>query len=135
MLRARGHRLTPQRIVILGAVKASSGHVTAEQIHVQVAPRLPALNVATIYRTLQWLHEAGLVSVTDLGGGSLVYEYHGANPHHHLICDRCRQVVEIEHSLLASLEADLNAHYGFHARFDHLAIFGLCRACRAQQHA
>jgi Fe2+ or Zn2+ uptake regulation protein len=130
MLRARGHRLTPQRILILRAVKASSGHITAEQIHAEVAPRLPSLNVATIYRTLQWLNEAGLVSVTDLGAGSLVYEYHAANPHHHLICERCRQVVEIDHTALESLKADLNARYGFAAHFEHLAIFGRCGACR-----
>lgn len=130
-LRAQGYRLTPQRILILQAVKRIGGHVTAEQIHAQVAPQLPALNVATIYRTLQWLNEAGLVSVTDLGAGSLVYEYHGSKPHHHLICERCRRVIEIDHAVLESLEADLERRYGFAAHFEHLAFFGLCQECRA----
>jgi Fur family transcriptional regulator, ferric uptake regulator len=129
-LRARGHRLTPQRILILETLKAGGGHMTADQIHAQVAPRLPALNAATIYRTLQWLNGAGLVSVTDVGEGSLVYEYFGHTPHHHLICQRCHRVLEIDHALLTPLTHDLADRYGFSARFDHMAIFGECRECR-----
>lgn len=129
-LRARGHRLTPQRILILETLKANGGHMTADQIHGKVAPRLPALNAATIYRTLQWLNGAGLVSVTDVGEGSLVYEYFGHSPHHHLICQRCQHVFEVDHTLLTPLARDLADRYGFQARFDHMAIFGECRECR-----
>lgn len=131
-LRARGHRLTPQRILILDTIKAAGGHLTAEQIHLQVAARLPALNVATIYRTLQWLHEAGMISATDVGEGSLIYEYRAGNPHHHLICEQCRQVIEIDHEVMVALEAELHTRYGFSAQLEHLAIFGRCSGC--QQH-
>ncbi len=140
-LRARGERLTPQRLMVLDAVHALDGHQTAEAIFEHVRARYPYVNLATIYRTLGWLKNQALVSETDMGGGQIEYEYLGERRHHHLICLHCGMRGEFGDEMIAPLTATLHEHYGFVARIDHLAIFGVCRHCQdhataptAQQH-
>lgn len=130
VLRARGQRLTPQRQLILGALRAAGGHRTAEEIRAQIGTSFPFINLATVYRTLYWLREQGLVAETDLGRGRREYEYIGESRHHHLVCLLCGASVEIADSVLDSLAATLYEGYGFVARLDHFAIFGVCRVCQ-----
>jgi Fur family transcriptional regulator, ferric uptake regulator len=129
-LRARGERLTPQRLMVLEAIQATQGHQTAETIHQHVREHYPYVNLATVYRTLHWLKDHGLVSETDLGTGQSEYEYLGDGRHHHMVCLHCGDKAEFGDELLASLSAALHAQYGFAPRIDHLAVFGLCRHCQ-----
>lgn len=129
-LQARGERLTPQRLLVLEALRAGSGHLTAEQVLERVRARYPYFNQATIYRALAWSKEQGLVSETDLGCGSAEYEYLAASRHHHLVCAACGGRQEFPDALVAPLVAALRESYGFAARVDHLALFGICRHCR-----
>ena len=69
-LRRLGVRVTPQRLFVLEALELNSGHMTAEEIMQWASRRYPALNLATVYRTLDLLIEVGLVAQTDLGGGA-----------------------------------------------------------------
>ncbi len=129
-LRHLGVRVTPQRLFVLEALELTGGHMTAEAIMQWASHRYPALNLATVYRTLDLLVSVGLVAPTALGDVT-AYELVGDSPHHHLACERCGQVIEMDESLLASLRADALKVYGFHAQPRHLAIFGLCGACFA----
>ncbi len=128
-LRRLGVRVTPQRLFVLEALESVGGHMTAEEIMQWASRRYPALNLATVYRTLDLLISVGLVAQTDLGGGAASYELVGDTPHHHLACERCGYVIEMDESLLADLWKRTLEVYGFHAQPRHLAIFGLCRAC------
>lgn len=128
-LRQLGVRVTPQRLFVLEAMQLSGGHMTAEEIMQWASRRYPALNLATVYRTLDLLVSVGLVAQADLGGGAAHYELVGDTPHHHLACEHCGLVIEMDEALLASLRAEALATYGFHARPRHLAIFGLCQRC------
>jgi Fur family ferric uptake transcriptional regulator len=130
LLRRKGQRPTPQRMMILSALIDHGGHVTAEVIYDRVRCAYPCLNLSTVYRTLEMLRDAGLVSETDLGGGVRQFERLG-QPHHHLVCLACGQVADLDAAALASLAERLQADYGFAARLDHLALFGLCRDCQA----
>ena len=134
-LRRLGVRVTPQRLFVLEALELTGGHMTAEEIMQWAARRYPALNLATVYRTLDLLVSVGLVTQTDLGSGATTYELVGDSPHHHLVCERCGQVIEMDEALLADLRAEALRDYGFHARPRHLAIFGLCRECYAATQA
>jgi Fur family ferric uptake transcriptional regulator len=129
-LRNSGQRLTPQRMMVLSALAEQESHVTAEAILDLVRLEYPYINLSTIYRTLDLLTELGLVAETDLGGGVRQFELVGAHPHHHLICQRCGHTVEISDDTLQPLRDRLQSHYGFEARMDHFAIFGVCEACR-----
>jgi Fur family ferric uptake transcriptional regulator len=131
-LRAGGERLTPQRLLVLEAVRELPGHLTAEAIHRRVRASYPYINLATIYRALGWLKGHGLVSETDLGGGQLEYEYLGPERHHHIVCLRCGAVAEFADELVAPLATALRERHGFAPRLDHLALFGLCRRCQEE---
>lgn len=133
-LRRLGVRVTPQRLFVLEALELTGGHTTAEEVMRWVSRRYPALNLATVYRALDVLVSVGLVAQTNLGGGASYYELVGDSPHHHLACERCGQVIEMDESLLTSLQDDALRIYGFHARPRHLAIFGLCQECYLTEH-
>lgn len=129
-LRRAGLRVTPQRMMVLAALAAGEGHMTADEIFDLVRREYPFLNRSTVYRTLDRLVELGLVAVTDLGEGVRQYELMGTQPHHHLICQRCGVTIDLADEVLQPLRARLQEDYGFAARMDHFAIFGLCRVCQ-----
>ena len=131
-LRRQGYRLTSQRLLMLEVLKNSANHLSAEAIHAEVAAQYPLTNVATVYRNLQWLHEIGLIRKIDLGRGHLLWEYAGPTHHHHLICQNCDSVQEIDNHVVECLSAHVREHYGFEVNLDHLAIFGRCAACQSQ---
>ena len=129
-LRKQGYRLTPQREMIVQAIAHAGRHVTAEEILKQVQARTTAVNVATVYRTLELLAELGLVSRADLGGGKVTYASIRHGPHCHLVCRQCGCVIEADHALVAPLAEQLQEQYGFEADLNHCAVSGLCAACQ-----
>ncbi len=128
-LRERGYRLTPQREMILEALH-EEGHVTADQIYRRVREKSPAVNLATVYRTLELLKELHIISAIDLGEGCIQYELTGAEPHHHLVCQDCGRTIDLDPSLFVPLERALCERYGFQVSLDHLALFGKCPKCK-----
>lgn len=131
-LRKNGHRVTPQRVMVLEALEAQGGHIAADDIYQQVLAKHPYANRSTIYRTLDMLGKEGIITATDLGKGRVYYELHGGAPHHHMICQTCGAVSELDHSLLEPLQTTLQRKYKFKANMHHFAIFGLCVQCQAQ---
>ena len=130
-LREQGYRLTPQRRLILSVLHQSHNHISAEEIYSQVRLEYPRLNISTVYRTLELLKELGLATETDLGEGRFRYHFADQGHHHHLICQRCGQVLEFDESLLLPLKGRLQREYDFKADLSHLAVFGMCRQCRS----
>jgi Fur family ferric uptake transcriptional regulator len=128
-IRQRGYRMTPQRDMILEAIHAS-GHMTADEIYQQVHVKSPAVNLATVYRTLELLKALHLVSAIDTGEGCVHYELAGEQPHHHLVCEACGKAVELDCDVLLPLEQELCKRYGFQMNLNHLALFGLCPKCQ-----
>lgn len=128
-LHGLGLRATPQRVLVLEALSSQPGHLTADEILRWVSARYPAINLATVYRALDALTAAGLVTQTDLGGGVMSYELAGEEGHHHLVCQRCGAVTEAPDALFAPMREGLLRDYGFRATSRHFAIFGVCRAC------
>jgi Fur family transcriptional regulator, ferric uptake regulator len=130
-LRRRGYRLTSQRLLVLRAIRESSRFLTAEEIFAEVVPHQPSLDIATVYRTLHWLQQVGLIAPLDLDGGRQRFEYHqhGAN-HHHLVCERCGQHIHIPDHTVDALRASIRDEFGFDARLDHLVLSGCCSFCR-----
>ena len=126
-LRRVGQRVTPQRLVILEALRPGE-HLSADDVFARVEPVLPAVNRSTVYRTLELFSELGLVSVTDLGGGARVFELID-ELHHHLICHRCGAILELDDDLVEPLRTQIRDRYGFAPAIDHLAVFGFCTVC------
>ena len=129
-LRQQGYRLTPQRLMVLEVVRSSGKHLTADEVHAAILPQHPYMNIATVYRTLQWLQDVGLVAPIAIGNGPLHYEYVHGETHHHLVCQDCGYEQEIGDDILDALKKQLLERYAFAAQLNHLALAGRGSACQ-----
>ena len=127
-LRARGYRLTPQRQLVLEAVSAL-GHATPEEIVTTVRRTATAVNISTVYRTLELLEELGLVRHTHLGHGAPTYSVSTDDDHVHLVCRDCGDVQEAPPDVVAPVVDQLAATRGFSVDVGHFAVFGRCAEC------
>ena len=116
-------------MMILEAVEAAEGHISAEEIYTRVCARYPHLNISTVYRTLELLKGLGLATETDMGDGRVRYHSIKKGHHHHLVCQRCGQIIDLDESVLSPLKDTLSREYRFDADLRHLAIFGRCSQC------
>ncbi len=135
LLRRAGHKMTPQRLMIVRALRHAEGHMSAAQIVEQVRGDYPFVDVSTVYRTLDVLKRMRLATSTDMGSGDVLFEWVPEQPHHHLICSSCGYVSEIEHRYLLGLEESVRDDFGFSPDMHHFAIFGLCRECQIAETA
>jgi Fur family ferric uptake transcriptional regulator len=134
VLRDRGYRLTPQRQLVLEAVE-ELGHATPDEILAKIRETVGAVNISTVYRTLELLEKFGLVSHTHISHGSPTYHPIEQEPHLHLVCRVCEDVIETDVAPAAELAARLHREYGFETDVRHLAVLGLCAKCREAQSA
>lgn len=131
VLREAGHKMTPQRMLILTSLRHAHGHLTAVDIFERVKQSYPYVDISTVYRTLAVLKDLRLISETHMGGGDAAFEWVGAERHHHLICRSCNGVTLLDHEYLEELGRQISETTGFRPDLDHFAIFGLCAACQA----
>lgn len=129
-LHERGLRMTPQRQLVLDAVR-DLGHATPEQVCAQVQRDAPAVNITTVYRSLDLLERLGLVRHTHLGHGAPNYSVH-EHEHVHLVCHGCGTVTEVPTDVMAQLAGRLAAENGFALDVSHVALSGHCRDCQGQ---
>jgi Fur family ferric uptake transcriptional regulator len=135
LMRSRGFRFTPQRQLILGAMRECGGHTTPDEIYERVHAKVPAINRTTVYRTLEFLLAIGVVTTAHIKENRVIYELAPPTPHHHLICRRCDHTEQVEHGLVAPLFHTLEQTFHFTIQTDHLVLFGLCDRCRSQETA
>jgi Fur family ferric uptake transcriptional regulator len=132
VLRRRGFRMTPQREMILAAITAGHGHTAFDEIFARVQARSPAINRATLYRTLEFLRQQRLIFSAEIGGQT-VYEIAQDEPHHHLVCVNCGATEELPHEEVKPFFEKLERNHQFTVLTNHLALFGLCRICRERK--
>ena len=131
-LREKGFRRTPQRDMVLSVMHGLDAFATAEEIYQQVQALSPAVDISTVYRTLDLLQEFQLVAAADAGEGQRRFKLEGVHEAHlHLICRRCGAVVGEDIGPIEPLVAHARERHGFVIEPDHLSIAGLCRACAA----
>ncbi|WP_026208291.1 Fur family transcriptional regulator [Catelliglobosispora koreensis] len=128
LLRDRGLRLTPQRQLVLDAVRRL-GHATPEQVHAAVVEHAAGVNITTIYRTLELLEELDLVTHVHLSHGAPTYHDVNEEQHIHLVCRSCNAVQELDPATLDGLAKQLLEQRGFQMDISHVALFGLCGRC------
>jgi Fur family transcriptional regulator, ferric uptake regulator len=127
-LHSLGYRLTPQRQLVLRAVE-KLGHATPDEILAEVQQHASAVNVSTIYRTLEVLEELGLVRHTHLSDRAPTYHSVTDHEHFHLVCRNCHRVVSVDPDVVAPMAEALEQQHGFVVDVGHLAIFGECVEC------
>jgi Fur family ferric uptake transcriptional regulator len=127
-LRDRGYRLTPQRELILNAVD-TLGHATPDEVLAEVRTHSDAVNVSTVYRTLEVLEELGLVRHAHLADRAPTYHSVRDHEHFHLVCRNCRKVISVEPDVIEPLVIRLDADFSFTVDVGHLTVFGVCKEC------
>ncbi len=131
LLRARGQRVTSQRLVILRELRRRGVHTTAEEILESVRRDLPGTSVPTVYATLDLFVELGLARKLDAGIGAALYDPR-TDPHQHMVCRDCGQIFDLdgEYELESLTEAAKRS--GFVADGAELVIHGRCADCDAR---
>ncbi len=127
-LRERGLRLSTARRLVLEALFAAYGPVSAEYV-----ARGLKLDLTSVYRNLEVLERHGLVRHVHLGHGPGLYALliHGASEY--LFCERCGAVLAVPPEDLDSIRAHVKERFGYEAHFAHFPIVGTCPTCSAQQ--
>jgi Fur family ferric uptake transcriptional regulator len=133
ILRETGHRLTPQRMLVIEALHHADKHISAEELYEQLHRRYPYANISTVYRTLELLKRLDLVTETDFGEGYVRYHVADKGHHHHLVCQNCGKITDLDEPALYPLKDELLQKYGFDADLRHLAISGECDKCRTKR--
>ena len=128
-LRARGYRMTPQRLAILHVLHHAETHLSPSEVYRQAKQELPGLTEPTVYRTLEFLAENGLARAAHTGNGHLTYEIAGED-HHHVVCRVCGNEMELEHTLLETLYHTLESTTGYLRIDRHITFFGICPGCQ-----
>ncbi|MDR3597277.1 Fur family transcriptional regulator [Clostridium sp.] len=133
-LKKKGYKLTPQRRSIVDTIIENEGqHLTAEEIYDKVKKSCPEIGLATVYRTILLLEELGVISRLDLNDGCSRYEIMHSNEthrHHHLVCNKCNKVFEVQDDLLDELETEIEKQYKFRILDHSVKFYGICCECQ-----
>lgn len=129
-LRARGQRVTPQRLVINRTVHDLGRHVSAEEVLGAVDERLPNVSLPTVYATLELLSRLGLVRRVGPAGGRILFDAR-LDAHHHAVCSVCGRVEDIDAPLDAGAALAAASKAGFEGARAALVVTGVCDRCRS----
>jgi Fur family transcriptional regulator, peroxide stress response regulator len=128
-LRDRDFRITPQRLAVLKVLAASEGHPTVETIYEKVRIQFPTTSLATIYKTVSLLREINEVLELGFADGSNRYDGSRPFPHPHVICTKCKKIIDPDLSSLKDMTKEVAEETGFEILTHRLDFFGICRAC------
>ena len=130
-LRPAGSKRSSKRDLIVNVFLRQQGHLTADDLVDLIRREDQRISRATIYRTLQWMVDAGIARKVDFGEGRFRFEHSYRHPRHfHLICKTCNRSFEFLSSDIESLIEEVAAARGFAQRQSVLQIHGECEACR-----
>ena len=128
-LRARGYRLTPQRVAVLRILSQSTSHPSVEQVYEQIKAEFPTTSLATVYKTITLLKEIG--EVLELSwDGSNRYDGNKSYPHPHLICTVCGAIQDLEAAALDEAIRHVARGSEYEIVSHRLDLYGVCPCCQ-----
>jgi Fur family peroxide stress response transcriptional regulator len=133
-LRERHFRITPQRIAVLKILASSEGHPSVEEIYEEVKKDFPTTSLATVYKTVTLLKELNEVLELGFPEGSNRYDGSKPYPHPHLICTKCRKIMDPDLESLEGVTKELTSETGFQITSHRLDFFGICPDCQRKSH-
>jgi Fe2+ or Zn2+ uptake regulation protein len=129
LLRSRGQRVTPQRIVILRELRRERRHLGADDVRQAISDAVPGISLPTVYATLDLFVELGLVRRLHVGGGVTLYDGR-IEPHQHARCRICGEVQDVDGAPDdAALRAEAQRS-GFAVEQVDVLLSGVCQRCR-----
>ena len=132
VLRRQGLRITVPRRQVLDVLAGTDEHLTAEDLHERIRQRVDGIHLATIYRTVETLMQAGLIDHVHLPHGATTYHLvvDDDGSHCHVMCTGCDRVMDLPPDLLDEVAADLFRQHGFRLDARHVALTGRCPSCQ-----
>lgn len=129
-LRTMGRRMTPQRRLVVDILSQAEGHLDATDIYERGRRRDARLSLATVYRTLSILKEAGVVRELHLDDEHHHYELDDQDKHSHLICLSCGRVIEVDSAAFVEAAQAVGQAHDFEIATAHVELTGYCADCR-----
>ena len=133
LLKSNTLKFTKQRELILKFLYENDDHFTPEDIYMQLKQTYPTINIgiATVYRTLTLLEDAGIASSISFGTAGKKYELGLKKHHDHLICTACGEIIEFFDETIEAQQELIAKKFNFKMTDHTMKIVGLCENCQA----
>jgi Fur family peroxide stress response transcriptional regulator len=132
-LRDKGHRITPQRLAIVKILAKSEGHPSVENIHGEIKKDFPTMSLATVYKNISLIKSIGEVLELGFPDGSNRYDGNKPTPHPHVICIKCKKIVDPDLHNLDEITKEVALETNFKILNHRLDFFGICSNCMAEK--
>jgi len=132
-LRDSGHKVTPQRMAIAKILAKSEDHPSVENIHGQIKKDFPTMSLATVYKNIVLFKSLGEVLELGFPDGSNRYDGNRPYPHPHVICIKCKKIVDPDLESLEEMEKEVALEAHFKILSHRLDFFGICSDCMAEK--
>ncbi|HUS05207.1 MAG TPA: transcriptional repressor [Bryobacteraceae bacterium] len=127
----RGLSVTHQRQVIYDALMGMRDHPSPEAIYEKVRRQIPSISLGTIYKNIKTFVDSGLLREVSLHHGSARLETN-LEPHHHLVCLRCKTIVDLDDDDVEPVRLKSDVPGGFRVQRYSVEVIGLCQDCAAE---
>ena len=131
-IRESNHKLTPQRLAVARILAASEGHPSVDGIHAQLKNDFPTMSLATVYRNVILIKSLGEVLEIGFPEGGNRYDGNKPYPHPHVICVRCKTIIDPEIGSLQDFTREVAKASGFEILTHRVDFFGICRECQSK---
>jgi len=128
-LKAKGIRLTPQRLLILSVISQRHSPVGVDEIFKKVTDLYPFVDIATVYRTLNLFKGLGVVTEITMGERLHFEMVQPGRKHHHMACQVCGQAFDLSTSYLDGFRKTLIQEFGFNPDLENFTVPGVCSKC------
>ena len=129
-LRLQGHRVTPQRLLVLSVMAEGRQHMGVDEVFRRAREAYQFMDIATVYRTLRLFKDAGVVTEVEIGD-RLHYELTLPDDlHHHMVCRVCSGAFNLSPHYLSEFRDTLEQEFGFRPDLEHFSITGVCAGCQ-----
>ena len=132
-LKEHGYKLTPQRLALAKVLSASKGHPNVETIFERLKDSFPTMSLATVYRNVMLFKSFGEVLELGFPDGSNRYDGNKPNPHPHVICIKCKKIVDPNLDSLDEMKKEVALETNFKILNHRLDFFGICSNCMAEK--
>jgi Fur family peroxide stress response transcriptional regulator len=125
--------MTPQRLAIVKILAKSEGHPSVEDIHARIKKDFPTMSLATVYRNIVLIKSLDELLELGFPDGSNRYDGNKPYPHPHIICVKCKKIVDLDLDSLDGMQNEIAEETDFKILNHRLDFFGICSNCSAEK--
>lgn len=126
-----GFKNSVQKDYILKILYFSKAHLTAEELAFEVKNEYNIdVGIATVYRTVKFFEEIGIIDSLDVGDGVKRYELNLSLHHDHMVCTSCHKIIEFTDDLIEEQQVKVAKSHNFELKDHVMTIYGLCEDCQ-----